>query len=137
MNRSLRMILALAFGLALALTAPAAKAAVFTNSGLTATKVLLVNNSGGGAIQFSYYNVGNPNAAIVYIQFFDAATTAAVTLGTTAPTFWVAVPALGGVVDTSFVQGFVFKLGVVVAATTTPTGSTAATSTCPLVLLTK
>lgn len=134
MKNVIRILFALAIGLALTLPL---KAGTYTNSGLTATKVLLVNNTGGGAIQFAYFNIANPNSTLVYVQFFDAATTGAVTLGTTAPTCWVAVPALGGVVDTSFVQGFVFKLGVVVAATTTPTGSTAPASNVPLILLTK
>jgi hypothetical protein len=136
MNNTLRSVFALGFVLALTFAAPCASAfqsIVFGNAALTATTVQLIPApQTGSTVTVNYWNMSNPNAALVYIQFFDVAATTSVTLGTTAPTFYVAVPAFGGVVDTSFVTGFVFKNGVVVACTTTPTGNTAPTSACTI-----
>ncbi len=107
-------------------------------SALTATTVLLVGDTVAGApINPIYYNIANPNGVIAYIQFFDAASTGAVTLGTTAPTFWIAAAALGGVTDSVAGLAYPFKRGIVVAATTTPTGATALTSTCAVTVITK
>lgn len=73
----------------------------------------------------------NNGAAITYLQVFDAASTAAVTLGTTIPKF---VFQVGG--NNSWEEKFAgegrlaFLNGIVVAATTTPTGAT--TTSTPL-----
>lgn len=104
---------------------------------LSSTAVLLVPNTSGGPISLSYFNLSNPNSTLAYVQFFDAAATSAVTVGTTAPTFFVAVPANGGVVDTSPLVDYQFKKGIVVAATTTPTGNTAPGSAVPVQIFTK
>lgn len=110
----------------------------FGNVALSSTAALLIGNTSPGApIHTSYYNIGNPNATLVFIQFFDVAAAASVTVGTTAPAFWIAVPAFGGAVDTSPLIGYTFKNGVVVAATTTPTGSGTPTSTCAITIFTK
>ena len=66
-------------------------------------------------------------AADGYVQLFDAAATTDVTVGTTKP-LWVVLTdsaageASGG--DGLPTHGLVFKLGVVVASTTTSTGNT-------------
>ena len=88
---------------------------------LTVVKAVPVNLGG--------YNFSNPNAAIIYIQVFDAAATGAITLGTTTPIASIAIPAYG-VTDSgpTFTGGFAFLTGIVVAATTTPTGNTAPTT---------
>lgn len=130
MKRIIRLVLALSFSLALTLTSFAVVPA--GSATLTATPVLLTTSPQTGRVTLVYYNCGNPNASLVYVQFFDAASAGAVTLGTTAPKFWVAVPAYGGVVDTTVINGCVFNSGLVAAVTTTPTGSTAPTSACPL-----
>lgn len=62
----------------------------------------------------------NPNAAIEYVQVFD--TTSAVTLGTTAPKFSLAIGASTTVLQPLDVAMYT---GMKIAATTTPTGSTA------------
>jgi hypothetical protein len=110
----------------------------YSNAALTATTVLLVPNTSAGApIRLAHWNVGNPNTVLAFIQFFDAAATSAVTLGTTAPTFTLAVPAFAGAIDTSPVIDYTFKNGIVVAATTTQTGNTALSSTCQIQIFTK
>jgi hypothetical protein len=80
-----------------------------------------------------WYNIQNPNSGPVFVQFFNAATAGAVTPGTTAPLFWIAIPA-GGVVDSGYlgVSPAAFPLGIVVAITTTPNGATAPTTACPV-----
>ena len=69
-------------------------------------------------------------AADAYVQLFDAAAAADVTVGTTVPT-WVVLTDFGaGEVsggDGLPTHGLVFRNGVVVASTTTSTGSTGAT----------
>lgn len=136
-TRLLALLLKTALIAALFSVRPECFAAAYGNSALSSTAVLLVNQTAGGSVVLSYYNLANPNTTLVYFQFFDKAAANQVTVGTTTPAFWVAVPALGGVVDTSFFVGYTFKLGVVVAVTTTPTGSTAPTTACPITFLTK
>ncbi len=105
---------------------------------LTATLYQLVAPTVAGSPCIpSYWNLANPNTSLVFIQFFDAASTTGITLGTTAPTFSIAVPANGGVIDTTPLQGITFNKGVVVAATTTQTGNSAPSSTCQVVLFLK
>jgi hypothetical protein len=81
-----------------------------------------------------YWNISNPNSGTIYVQFFDAATTSGITLGTTAPKFWIAVPPTNGVTDGTSVPGIAFQSGVVIAATTTPTGNTAPGTAIPITL---
>lgn len=77
-----------------------------------------------GQAQLGGVTCYNPNASAAYVQVFDAATAAAVTLGTTASTLSIGIPpSLSG----SFVpgtNGVHFASGIQWAATTTPTGST-------------
>jgi len=90
---------------------------------LTNTLVLLragVSNLWG-------WNLTNTNAAIAFVQCFNAASTGAVTLGTTAPDFIIAIPTGSGsqVFNMNNEENIqCFPLGLVVAATTTATGST-------------
>jgi len=69
-------------------------------------------------------------AADAFVQLFDAAAVSDVTLGTTKPT-WVVMTIFGaGPVSSGDglpTHGLLFKNGLVVASTTTPTGLTAAT----------
>ena len=115
----------------------------YGSSTLTNTAVLLVANTtqwgptGGPYINLSYYNLANPNSSLAYVQFFDSATSGAVTVGTTTPAFWIAVPANGGCIDTSTLIDYQFKAGIVVASTTTPTGSTANSSATPITIFIK
>lgn len=69
-------------------------------------------------------NIQNLTAAVAYLQVFDAAA-ANVTVGTTAPTWYIAIPASGNV------QVFTPKpikhtTGLSLASTTTATGSSSA-----------
>lgn len=66
----------------------------------------------------------NPNATVGYVQIFDAASTGAVTLGTTAPKLSIGIPATSGNGIPLSAIGITFLTGIQVAATTTATGST-------------
>lgn len=57
--------------------------------------------------------------AVSYLQFFDALT-ANVTVGTTTPTFVLALPAAGGI-NSNYVLPKRFRNGVVIACTSAPT----------------
>jgi hypothetical protein len=70
----------------------------------------------------------NPNATTAYLQLFNAASTGAVTLGTTAPTLSLGIPAGGGA-NLASPNGIQFSSGIVIAATTTRAGSTGPAST--------
>lgn len=86
---------------------------------LTATAVLIQT----GETSIQYLSAQNPDTADGWIQFFDAAAAADVTLGTTTPTasFWV--PTQGARSEAALmIRG---AKGLVYAATTTSTGSTA------------
>lgn len=71
-------------------------------------------------------NVYNPNAAGVFVQMFDAAA-GNVTLGTTTPTHSFFVPAQASI-DMNMLHPRVFSVALVIAATTTATGSGAPTT---------
>jgi hypothetical protein len=90
-----------------------------------------------GPHQITLYDLGNAsNAAVSFLQVFDAASTGAVTLGTTAPTLSFEMPAnMGRIIALNPGQPFVN--GVVIVCTTTRTGSTAPASTCPVNILGK
>ncbi len=88
--------------------------------GLTAAKTLV----SAKPIQTSCLRMVNEDSAARFVQIFDAAAIADVTLGTTVPD-WVLVAAAGGQ-DDSLKSGLSFKKGIVAAATTTATGNTGA-----------
>lgn len=73
------------------------------------------------------WHIYNPNNAVTYIQLFNLAS-ASVTLGTTAPTMVLVVPAQGGIDDYLPVP-ITFGTAITLAATTTASGLTAPTST--------
>lgn len=75
----------------------------------------------------------NTDSAPIYIQCFDVASGTSVTLGTTAPTFVIPIPAAStaanGVASRGErSHGYGFANGLKVAATTTSTGSTTSTN---------
>ena len=67
----------------------------------------------------------NPSNAVAYIQLFDVATAAGVTLGTTVPKLSLGVPTAQASGTGPTAVGILFYNGLQVAATTTATGSTA------------
>lgn len=98
---------------------------VYYKADLAATKQVIAARA---ADIYSIIGVNVASNAITYLQFFDALT-ADVTVGTTAPKFTVAInTAAASNITTSsllFDTPLYFKTGVVIAATTTATGSTA------------
>lgn len=107
----------------------------YANGALTNTAVLAVNLTSGGTCTLDGLTFGNEaNSAASYLQIFDAASTGAVTLGSTAPTIIIDAPALLGNSMSNDYGLCVFKKGVVIAATTTATGSTAPSSNCSVTL---
>ena len=83
-----------------------------------------------GAIILTAAHAINTTGADAYLQLFDAAAAADVTVGTTIPD-WVVMSDFGvGLVSQSDglpTNGLSFRLGLVAASTTTPTGSSGAT----------
>lgn len=74
------------------------------------------------------YHLFNTTAAVAYVQIFNVAA-ASVTLGTTAPTFSIGIPASGGV-TVNFDKGIAFGTAISFGCTTTRAGSTGATCDC-------
>lgn len=131
MKTILRLLLISA---ALALPAFAA-ATPYANAALTGTAVsvkVTPTTPYAAFVQVLHYNVSNTNSTPVYIQFFDALV-ANVTPGTTAPTFFLAVPA-NGVLDGEFPIPPAFSTALVICATTTPAGGTAPGTAVPITL---
>lgn len=91
----------------------------YSNTALSNTKVAAVAN----ACRVFNLQIWNPGAATAYVQFFDALS-ADVTVGSTVPTRVRSVPAGGGI-DTGYFAPLRFNAALTIAATTTPTGSTA------------
>lgn len=92
----------------------------FFDESVTGTAELLK----AGGTYLTKINVENTDTTKAYLQLFDAAALTDVTLGTTAPTYVIPIPASGLVID-DHANGLRFSLGVVYAVTTTPTGNTA------------
>ena len=72
--------------------------------------------------------IGNLTGATAYVQCFNTGATANVTLGTTVPDAEFAVPTIQFVPIPFPESGLIFGNGLVIAATTTSGGSTAAGS---------
>lgn len=93
---------------------------------LGATAVLIH----GGAIILTAAQAINTTSADAYLQLFDAAAAADVTVGTTIPD-WVVMSDFGaGLVSASDglpTDGLSFRLGLVAASTTTPINNAGAT----------
>lgn len=103
----------------------------FQNAAVTNAAVAVKPSAAGNLYG---YNISNPTAVLVYLQFFDVATAGAVTVGTTAPKFWLGVPANSGVTDGWGGVPVSFANGMIIAATTTPTGAGAPTTALPVSL---
>jgi hypothetical protein len=71
------------------------------------------------------YNIHNTTAADAFLQMFNAAAIADVTMGTTVPNYVIAVEA-NGVQHGNFPGGLGFTLGLVVAGTTATGNATGA-----------
>lgn len=82
-----------------------------------------------GRLTVSDIVVYNPNAAVAYLQLYDAASTGAAS----APKAVIPVPA-GGTVALSLVLGWSLVLGLVYAASTAPTTQTSPASGLVLTL---
>jgi len=87
----------------------------------------------GAVAKFGGYMFMNLNSTPAYIQVFNLATSGAVTLGTTTPTFVVPIPANstaanGAGANLELTVGIAMSTGIQVAATTTPTGATTVTT---------
>lgn len=86
------------------------------------TKALLV----GYRCAATMIHAINTTASAAYLQIFDAATAAAVTVGTTVPTIVVTLAASASADVHVPDGGIIFENGIVVAGTTTATGNTGA-----------
>lgn len=83
------------------------------------------------------FEVENPNTVQVYIQLFDSATVAGVTVGTTTPSQTYLVPAGDGTDNAVKVRDYAdaplrFGSGLVYAVTTDREGNAAPDSDCPV-----
>lgn len=123
----MKNILRLAVLFLAACSAALASPSCYTNGAVTGTKILVSAAPATSGNHLWSYHLVNGNASIVYLQIFDAGSTGAVTLGSTAPTMVLGIPstANGGVVTGSFPKSFPFTNGIVIAITTTWNGSTA------------
>jgi hypothetical protein len=106
---------------------------IYFNGALAATTVLASGTAPTTTAPGAGYVAGvldtaliqNPNAALSFVQLFDAAATSAVTLGTTTPT--AVIPCASNAITpvTNLTgMGLRFRKGIVAAATTTATGNT-------------
>lgn len=91
----------------------------YSNPALSGTKVAAVTNP----CKIFNLQIFNPGAAVAYVQFFDAAS-GDVTVGSTTATRLRSVPPGGGI-DTAYFAPMRFNTALTIAATTTPTGSSA------------
>lgn len=80
-----------------------------------------------GDCKFGGYFIYNSNDAEIYLQVYAAASAGAVTVGTTAPIARYAIPATAGA-NLELDRGLYAVSGIVIAATTTATGSSAPTN---------
>ncbi len=96
---------------------------VYSNTTLAGTAALAKT----GKCSLTGFHLFNTSAAAAYVQFFDAAAAADVTLATTTPKMSFGLPASGGATK-SLPSRIQFTNGIVVASTTTATGSSSSTS---------
>lgn len=103
-------------------TLPFINKQIYRNTAVTNSAVLVRS----GRTDIFGWSLPNANASAVYIQLFDVADTSSVTLGTTAPTEVILIPASGqNIAEESERPWRQFTNGLAIAATTTATGSTA------------
>lgn len=100
----------------------------YYNGALAQTTQLVFTGQGN---MYGFELENNDASSDVFVQFFDAAATADVTLGTTPPTFTFRIPpgANFGKDAQDLVLHFC-SLGLVVACTSTRTGSSAPATSC-------
>ncbi len=98
-------------------------AAYYSNTALAGTATLAKT----GKCSLAGFHFFNTSTSAAYVQFFDKATAAEVTLATTTPAFVIGLPGSGGATRThaSRIQ---FTNGMVIASTTTATGSSSSTT---------
>jgi hypothetical protein len=96
----------------------------YCNAALSNTKTAV----SASRVRIHSFVLYNPNTAVAFVQFFNKAI-ADVTVGTTAPKKSIPVPP-GGVAVGTYEDDFAlpYNEGLVLAATTTASGSTAPTS---------
>lgn len=95
---------------------------IYTGSiGATVTSVKASSGTIGG------WYIYNANASVAYVQIFNVAS-GSVTLGTTAPTMSIGIPA-SGAANLELANGLKFGTAITIAVTTTRAGSTAPGST--------
>lgn len=97
----------------------------YRNASLTATAAL----ANGGPAVVTHIAVSNKDTGDRWFHIYDAAATSAVTVGTTTPIQSFQIPLGDGTDYGEFAMAFASPIkcssGVVIAATTTPTGNTA------------
>lgn len=87
----------------------------------------------GKSSKLGGYYIANPSNAFAYLQVFDLATSAAVTLGTTTPDMIYGIPT-GAAANIAIDRGIGMANGIQIAITTTPTGSAAPSATCAVTI---
>lgn len=90
----------------------------YFNGALLATKQAVKTSPG----RLYGWHIQNPNSADAWVQFFDLAS-GAVTVGTTTPSWSLYIPALAVLDDPTFTIPLEFNVALVIAATTSATGS--------------
>ncbi len=94
----------------------------YSNTALSNTKQTVKGSAGC----FGGYMIYNPNTVPIFIQVFDVAA-ASVTVGTTTPTYVLTIPPVSAA-NLELTLGVGHANAIVIAATTTATGSTAPTT---------
>ena len=107
-------------------------APVISSNSLAGTATLIQ----GAVLNLVAVRAINTTGAAAFVQLFDLALAADVTLGTTVPT-WVVTSAASATSEDDGIpgDGLIFRNGLVAASTTTPTGSTAATQHVKFVIV--
>jgi hypothetical protein len=95
---------------------------MYNNTALTNTPILIK----AGASRLIEWDFYNPNNVNVWVQVFNVAAAASVTLGSTAPTRSIFIPSLSGR-DFGNIYSGNYGSGIVVACATTNTGGVAPT----------
>ena len=107
-------------------------APIISSNSMGATAVLIQ----GTPCTLAAVRAINATAADAYVQLFDAALAADVTVGTTVPSWAIQSdandPSIGDGLPTN---GIVFRNGIVAASTTTSTGNTGATQHVKFVII--
>ena len=108
-----------------------AMSGVLESDSITGTALLIV----GHKITLTAIHAINAVAATTFIQLFDKATAAEVTLATTIPRWVMSIAASSAATDIMPGDGIIFENGIVAASTTTNVGNTGAASHLRLAVL--